>query len=623
MRRFIHSGDGIVSIFPPVRAFAPGAPDPASEVSVASIGSILAEMKRRRVFRVLAGYCAAALVAIEAANNIFPAISLPAWSTRLVVVLALLGLPVALILAWAFDVTPAGLARDPGEPDALAEPRPARRGMPRLALYVGVALVVALGGAAAYARFGRPAAARGAGPSVAVLPFVNMSGDPANEYFSDGITEEILNALANVPGLRVPARTSSFAFKGKTGDVAGIGRQLRVTHVLEGSVQRAGDRVRITAQLVDARSGYHRWSRAWTLEPRDLFAVEDQISREVARELQVSLEPGAVLAHGGTEDPRAHDLYLQGRALLFAARPDRAAWKANLLDQVAIYRRALEVDSTYALAWSALADTYATLADDFWPPRDGYPRARQAALRALALDADLPEAHNSLAMVLYYHDWDYAGGDRELRRALSLDPDNVPAHLTRFTRITTLNRFSDAAHEWETITRLEPAIGGVWVLVSRAQGGEAVLDSLRRELTAHPNDLRLKKRAYTVALWSGAWREAAPLVAVLQREAPGWTDPLMDALILARAGDTAGARRALDAVVAGSRVRYVRASQVAAVYAALGDHEEALRWLDRAYQERDGTLLELHYRDWWDPLRGDPRFEAIKRRVPSPPPFRG
>ncbi|MFL5385605.1 MAG: hypothetical protein ACJ8GN_24055 [Longimicrobiaceae bacterium] len=612
---------------------------------MASVGSILSEMKRRRVFRVLAGYCAAALIAIEAANNIFPALEFPPWAMRLVVVLALVGLPVAIILAWTFDLTAEGLTRDTGaradgggrrrrgrgrgQADrAAAAPAPAGRARgSRLPLYVTAAVVLALAGVAAYGRFGRAGAARGAERSVAVLPFANLSGDPANEYFSDGVTEEILNALANVPGLRVPARTSSFAFKGKSGDVAEIGRQLRVSHVLEGSVQRAGGRVRITAQLVDARTGYHLWSRAYTLEPRDLFAAEDEISRDVARQLQIRLDRGARLARGGTGDPRAHDLYLQARAVTFSGGKEREDWKANLLEAIRIYQQALQVDSTYALAWSGISDAYAILADDFWPPRDAYPQARSAALRALALDPDLAEAHNSLSSVLYFFDWNYAGGDRENARTLELNPASPLGHGKRAFHYLMLRRFADAARESETAGRLDPGNVDRWrfdILGFRALTGEAdhLLDSLRAAMAARPGDLYAHGLAYEIAFRSGRWKEAAALLPGLHRKAPGWQYSVQEAMVLARAGDTLQARRRLDETLAYTRGHYVRPAYISAAYAALGERESALQWLERAYDARDGTLLELHVWDWWDPLRGDPRFEAVKRRVPRAPPLR-
>jgi len=591
---------------------------------MASTGSFLSELKRRRVFRVLAGYCAAALVAIEAANDIFPALDLPVWTVRLVVVLAILGLPVALCLAWAFDVTPEGLQRTPGLPGTPLVRR-------RVALYAAAAAVLAVGGGVAYGRFRHGGAGRAgpeAGVSVAVLPFVNLTGDPSNEYFSDGVTEEILDALSNVPGLRVPARTSSFAFKGKPGDVTAIGRQLRVTHVLEGSVQRAGNRVRITAQLVDARSGYHQWSQVYTLELKDVFAAEDELSREIARQLELRLDPRVRLARGGTGDPQAHDLYLQGRALLFAPTDSAGEWKRNLMEAITVFHRALTADSTYALAWSGIAFAYSRLADDFWPPRDAYPRAREAVLRAVALQPDLAEVRIALAEVLYFHDWNYAAGDREVRLALSLDPENASAHALLAWRYTAERRFADARREAGTAARLDPANPGrsYQLLTTRGMAGEArhLLDSLHAAAAARPGDMSAKFSFFYVAFWSAQWKEAASMLTVLRREAPRWYHPSNPnvALVWAKAGNTAEARSSLDSVVAYARDHYVRASTVAAGYAALGERDTAARWLERAYRERDGGLLELGAWDWWDALREDPRFEAIRRRVPTAPAWR-
>lgn len=595
-----------------------------------SLESLLSELRRRKVFRVLVGYCTGALVVIEAANNVFPALNLPSWAARLMVWLALLGLPIALGLAWAFDVTAQGIRRTPDAPDEPISGAPRlRRRVPAKAWAAAAVVIVAVAGVAAYAL--RRGAARAAAESdeadlsVAVLPFVNMSGDSASEFFSDGITEEILDALSNVPGLRVPARTSSFAFKGKSGDVAEIGRQLRVTHVLEGSVQRAGDRVRITAQLVDARSGFHQWSHAYTLQVTDVFAVEDEISRDIARQLQVRLDPGVRLAHGGTDDPQAHDLYLQGRRLIFApARGDR--WKANLMEAITTFQRALAVDSTYALAWSGIADAYNRLADDFWAPREADPRAKQAALRALALDPDLAQAHGALGQTLLFYDWDFRGAERELRRAIALDPDDPLPHAILGSFYEMQRRFHEAKAEAALAVRADPGTPR-WeneLLAARVGDGEGehLFDSLKAVVRTKPHDEQALYRLIIVADYSGHWKESAAYMAAGKKEFPDWNHPrLTDPLFLARAGDTLAARRGLDSILAHAGGHYLRATRIAAAYAALGDRDAALQWLERAYRDRDDSLIYLDAWDWWDPLRGDPRFEDLRRRVGLP--FRG
>ncbi|HET7463116.1 MAG TPA: hypothetical protein VFJ82_17820 [Longimicrobium sp.] len=590
-----------------------------------ALDHLLAELRRRRVFRVLVGYCAGAMVVIEAVNNIFPALALPAWASHLVVVLALLGLPVALGLAWAFDVTPRGIRRTPEEPDGPApQAPPVRRRVPGKVAAAGVAGMVAVAGVAAYAGLGRGAAAPGEAEfSVAVLPFVNMSGDSANEYFSDGITEEILDALSNVPGLRVPARTSSFAFKGRSGDVAEIGRQLRVTHVLEGSVQRAGDRVRITAQLVDARSGFHQWSHAYTVQVTDVFAVEDEISRDIARQLQVRLSPGVRLTRGGTDNPQAHDLYLQGRRLIFApAGGDRR--KANLMEAITTFQRALAVDSTYALAWSGIADAYNRLADDYWAPREADPRAKQAALRALALDPNLAQAHAALGQTLLFYDWDFRGAERELRRAIALDPDDPLPHEQLGFFYEMQRRFHEAKAEHMTAARADPATPQWETNFMRTRAldgeGEHLYDSLRAVVRSRPHDNRARYQLIIVADLTRHWREEAAYIAEARKAFPGeWIQSSPgDPLLYARAGDTLAARRGMDSLLAHAAGHYQAATSFAAAHAALGDRDAALQWLERAYQDRDYALVFLDSDDFWDPLRGDPRFEDIRRRVGLP-----
>ena len=280
--------------------------------------NFFAELKRRNVYKVAVAYAVVAWLLIQIATATFPVLEIPNWATKLVIVLVVLGFPIALILAWAFELTPEGIQRNA---DAGAVPR-----RPRSKWIVVVTVAsVAAASIGLWQWQSLPRDKRIADPStpqppplaemksVAVLPFVNMSGDPANEYFSDGITEEILNAISHLPNLRVAARTSSFAYKGKNEDIAAIARNLRVTNVLEGSVQRMGDRIRVTAQLIDASSGLHLWSKRFDdRDAKDLFQVQDEIAQAIARELKLTFEgrtnPGV---RSGTENLASYDLYLK------------------------------------------------------------------------------------------------------------------------------------------------------------------------------------------------------------------------------------------------------------------------------------------------------------------------
>lgn len=458
------------------------------ESRMASSGSFLSELKRRRVLRVAGVYAVAAWAVLQVATTVAPLLSLPAWTPRLVLLLLALGFPVALVLAWAFELTPDGLRREaPAGEHARAEipgsstaPRPAGpRAARSPAAYLGLGILVALVGFAAYARF-RPVAlapaatgasgtagdrsdgaADGAQPesarSIAVLPFVNMSGQKENEYFSDGITEEIQDALAKVPGLAVAARTSAFAFKGKSEDVAAIGRALRVRHLLEGSVQRAGGRVRITAQLIDAENGYQLWSEKYDRDARDVFAVEDDISRAIAEQLRATLGTpralGAAQALGAapTRSIGAHDLYLLGL--------DR--WthrnRESLHRAVDYFQRAVAADSSYAQAWAglALADAVLPVYDPGLPAAGTWAEGREAAHRALALDPRSAEAHAALGNIAQYYD-QLPTAERELREALRLNPNYATGDQWLAEALLLQGRLPDALASIDRALALDP-----------------------------------------------------------------------------------------------------------------------------------------------------------------------
>ena len=356
------------------------------------------EMKRRRVFRVLVAYAIAAFAILQVIEPVMHGLALPEWLLKVVVIGLGLGLPVALLLAWAYDIGPRGIERTPSPQGA--EARPSARAYRALVL-IALGLLLASPAVLYYlvAREPSPRAAvvaspgGTAGPSVAVLPFVNMSDDAANEYFSDGLSEEILNALAHIPGLRVPARTSSFAFKGQAQDVAKIGAALRVANILEGSVRKAGGKVRISAQLVNASDGYHVWSRTYERSLSDVFAIQDEISSDIAGALKVQLLPGAddAATHAGaTTNPEAYEAYLLGRHAL--NQRSRASIEASITS----FRKATALDPGFAAAWADQAvatlllgrgsDTYGEL-----PMKEAIAKARPALQKAQSLAPERAE----------------------------------------------------------------------------------------------------------------------------------------------------------------------------------------------------------------------------------------
>jgi len=369
--------------------------------------SLLAELKRRNVFKVGGAYLVVAWLAVQAASIGFPTFDAPVWVLRVFILVLMLGFPIALVFAWAFDMTPEGVKLE-------AAPVGNKR------IFSAAAVLVAL--ALAWYYVGQPAL-RGGGAdarSVAVLPFVNMSADPAQEFFSDGIAEEILNRLAQFPDLKVAARTSAFQFKGKNLDIAEIGRQLKVSHVLEGSVRKAGTRLRITAQLIDSKSGYHLWSETYERDAADVFKVQDEISNAIATALEAKLSgrPPSVTVRAA--DPVAFDDYLQGRAF-FAQRVGD-----NLKLAVAAYDRALARDPNYSMAHSGRA--FALAVSQFWVPwlpfETGNAQALAAADEALRLDPNNAEAY-LVRGIIKSGSFKVAESQADFERAYKLAPGSV------------------------------------------------------------------------------------------------------------------------------------------------------------------------------------------------------
>src|SRR5947199_6200735 len=444
----------------------------------------------------------------------------------------------------------------------------------------------------------RPGSSGDPARSIAVLPFVNIGADPNNEPFSDGMSEELITALAKVEGLRVTARTSAFSFKGKEVDVREIGNKLNVGYVLEGSVRRAGPRLRVSAQLINATTGYHLWSDEYDRDAGDVFAVQDEITRAIVGALRLKLSgaANATLVKPSTENPEAHDLYLQGR-YFFAKRDSTSLRKA-----ADYFERAIQKDSSYALAWSGLSDAYSHIGVfGYVAPRAVYANAKAAALRALALDSALAEAHTSLGFIALFYDWDWPTAGRELDRALALDPRYPHSHLFHGWYFVATNRMDDAIREVQTAVNLDPfssvnnARLATMLFLARRYD-EALAQSRRvMELDSifqgHVGRAELA-RAY---LWLGRCAESL----AAQEGRPGLAVAVWVGLLgytYARCGRRAQALAELDRLGAEVRQgRFVSHLALAIIHTGLGDHERALADLDSAYVGRSRGMM--HVRD--------------------------
>src|SRR5881397_1602574 len=409
--------------------------------------------------------------------------------------------------------------------EALAAPaqrvRDTGRRTSRLAAGAGLAatLLAAAGLFVLSRPHGTPSLAGRSGQSIAVLPFVNVSGAPQEEYLSDGISEELINALSKLPQLQVVARPSSFAFKGKNEDMRQIGQALQVATVLGGSVRRAANRLRVTAQLTDARNGYNLWSETYDREMGDVFAVEDEISRAIMRALQVHLVSGdsLTLSRRPTRDVEAYELYLKGRYFY-----DKAGFGP--------IQQALAHDSNYALAYAGIADAYQRLtASTYLRPREGMPKARAAALKALALEPTLADAHASLGDQLCVYDWDASAAERELRRAIELNPSLANAHYFYSHCLAAHGRLDEALAEARRAHELDPlnpdvATGFPWALYVARRYDEAIAVQ-RKSLDLEPGSAHAHMLLALPLAGKGSYAEAlaeARKMAALAGDAPNF-----------------------------------------------------------------------------------------------------
>ncbi len=486
---------------------------------------------------------------------------------------------------------------------------------------VGIAaLAVCLAAAAFfYLRFLRTPAK--AIDSIAVLPFVNASADPNTEYLSDGITESLINNLSQLPNLRVMARTTVFHYKGKEVDPQKVGQDLKVRAAVTGRVQQRGDTLVIQAELVDVDKGSQLWGGQYNRKLADVFAVQEEISKEISEKLRLKLtgEDQTRLTKRYTENTEAYQLYLKGRYY----------WNKRTADgfqsAIAHFQQAIEKDPNYALAYSGLADCYNLLSTyGHVPPRETYPRGKAAATKALELDDKLAEAHASLAWAKLTYDWDWPDAQRELERALELNPNYATAHFWYSYYYFAMGRLDDAVRELRRSLELDPLsliinanLG--WALVYQRQYDRAIEQGMKT-LEMDPNFGPAHSLLGWAYLEKGRYAEAISEAQKASSDVGGIPERF---LVLARAylksGNIGKAQKVVEDLKDLSKKRYVSAYAMAHAYIGLDDKERAFEWLEKAYEERslrpDLMRLDLAF----DPLRSDPRFQDLMRRVGLPP----
>jgi len=445
--------------------------------------------------------------------------------------------------------------------------------------------------------------------SIAVLPFLDLSETKDQEYFCDGMSEEILEALAKVDGLRVVARTSSFSFKGKSVNAREVGEKLNVANVLEGSLRREGDRVRVTAELINARSGFHLWTETYDRELDDVFALQDEITRAIVDALKIKL--AVPLSVHEQRDRDVYDLYLQG--LYFSNKGS----EEDLRRALSFFQRAVEKDPTFARAWTGVAKVWYFLADVYVKPLDAYAASKEAALKAIALDEKDAEAHCYLSEAKRVLDWDLAGAEAELTRALELDPNSAPAHF--FSALLPLFRGElkeglRLVLEAEKLDPVSPIISYVATAAYLAndQIDEAISEG-QRTSQLDPNYFYLDSDLAAAYREKGNFAEAIALYSKAQEATHLPSSGL--AITYARMGRETEAQNILAQLLQAREKRYVSAPVIAAVYVAFGDKEEAFRWLERAFEEHSAILQWIAFLPEFRPLHSDARFPHLLRRI--------
>jgi serine/threonine-protein kinase len=447
--------------------------------------------------------------------------------------------------------------------------------------------------------------------SIAVLPFVNMSADPDNEYFSDGLSEEMLNLLAQVPALQVAARTSSFAFKGKDASIVEIAGRLRVAHVLEGSVRRAGGRVRITAQLIAARDGYHLWSQTYDRELSDVFEVQDEIARAIVEALRVRLDADG-LTPARTTNSEAHALYLRGRFL--AARSSRE----DIERSIELFQQALELDPDYASAYAGIAFSYGFLADAHMPGIEALPHIVGAARRALELDGNLADAHAVLGMAQSQWGWDWPDANRSLRRAIELNPSHAFAHMFFATYSLAVGDRHQALTSIRKAHRLDPLSAFISYFVELIEGWVGDPDAV---IAQHRVTEELAPGlAYLDSPIGDAYQEKgmhAEAIAAYQHSERVLGVPSSGlATLYARTGRRAEAEGILaDLEQCTDQGAHVVPEFVARVHMALGHEGRALEWLERGVEERSAVAPMVATWSEFEPLLGHPGLQDLRLRI--------
>ena len=572
------------------------------------------ELKRRNVYKIAVAYIVGGWALSQGIAQVLPVFDVPNWAIRLVVLLIIMGFPIALIVAWAFEVTPEGIKRTEAADAAGLR----SRGVAWIyVVLIGAALSVGLFFVGRYTAGHatsqtREATTTGTDKSIAVLPLVNESGDPKDEYFSDGLSEELIAALAQISGLKVIGRSSSFRFKDRKEEPKAIGQKLGVSTLLDGTVRKQGDRVRIVAALVNAADGIQLWTQTFDKELKDIFTVQEDIAKAVAQSLQVKLlgtqdKPNQI----ATNSVEAHNAYLQ--AHFHRQRGNVEDYRKAFT----YFDRAIELDPNYALAYAERAEAWTLIGDLTGERATAYPKARSDAEKAVAIAPALAEAHAALGWVRAFVEWKFAEGLSELQRAKELSPANPIVSDLLARVIVYTGRMEEAERQAREAVELDPLSAAAQFTLGRVLFYAGKLDEAeaagRKMAELQPSAASSHRWQLLIAVQRGDGETAL-------REAQLEPDDGFRAFGLALARYILGDKKAADAALADlvARGREGLAYQIAQVYAVRGEKDEAFEWLQIAFDNHDGAMPSLLVDPVLRGLRDDPRYKNLVAKVGLP-----
>ncbi len=578
--------------------------------------SLFAELKRRNVYKVAIAYAVVAWLLMQVATQVFPFLEIPNWAIRLVIMLLALGFPIALIIAWAFELTPEGLKRTEAADRELGKPSRSKTW-----IYVVIIAAALSIGLFFVGRYSAPNQAFTSGlpqESIAVLPFDNQNRDADTDYLSDGIPESVINSLSQLSQLKVMARSTVFHYKGKEVDPRKVGHDLGVRAVLMGRLIQQGDNLTIRTELVNVSDGTELWGQQYNRKLADVFAVQEEIAKEISEKLRLRLT-GAErqqLAKRPTESLRAFQFYMQGRSV------SQSNTREDLLAATRYYKRAIEEDRNYALAYAGLADAYSTLGVlGYMAPIEGRRKAEEAVRKALALDENLAEAHAALGLAYaHFAPYNFSQGDRELRRAIELSPSLALTHLFLGISLGRQGRMDEALEECLKARELDPLSSIIARNVASPyylkRDYARALDLLRQANELGP--------AFTTTWEVGVYIQNKLLNETLagleQAKGERKNDPILiydTGMIYAAEGKRAEALQVIKELEEISGANLDQAVWIAKIYATLNDKELALSWLERGLAT--GAIGSFYKDDpVWDPIRSESRFADLLRRMGIP-----